>query len=624
MCGIAGIVSLRDAPTTPGVRDAVQAMIDVQAHRGPDGEGIWQADVGPAVVALGHRRLSIIDLSSGGNQPRSSADDRYVITYNGELYNYLELRAELRQLGCEFVSQSDTEVVVHAIATWGEAAFERFNGMWALACVDTVRKVLLLSRDRFGEKPLYVYRRDDALYFSSEIKGILVGSGDRFRVHLPAVWRFLAQSLLQAQHETFFEGITEVPAGHVVEIAFGRGDLRMGAPRSYWAPSGTPPRGTEAELAHIVRETFVDAVRLRLRSDVPVGVLLSGGIDSSAITAAMHALEPGKLQIISATSADPRVNEEPYVDIVTERLGCEVHKVRLDPDPARAFGDIEHAVWHNDEPIGGLSSVAHLLLMRKAKELGVTVVLSGQGADESLCGYLKYAAFHLQQLHRERRYAALARECGWHLLPPWSYLTDFRWADAKRYLPARLQPAEIGIVGPAFHDGRWDLPIGLGEDGVRGRQLLDLMRYSVPALTHYEDRMSMAVSREIRLPYLDHRFVDLFVALPVEAKLRRGWSKWLFRKAMEPLLPPAITWRRDKKGFTTPIDTWLRREWRERVRSLFAGDMVSASLGLVDADRVRQRYAAYCEGTGRSWVFKDVFNPLAIELWARRFQTSLN
>jgi asparagine synthase (glutamine-hydrolysing) len=150
------------------------------------------------------------------------------------------------------------------------------------------------------------------------------------------------------------------------------------------------------------------------------------------------------------------------------------------------------------------------------------------------------------------------------------------------------------------------------------------MRYSVPALTHYEDRMSMAVSREIRLPYLDHRFVDLFVALPVEAKLRRGWSKWLFRKAMEPLLPPAITWRRDKKGFTTPIDTWLRREWRERVRSLFAGDMVSASLGLVDADRVRQRYAAYCEGTGRSWVFKDVFNPLAIELWARRFQTSLN
>jgi asparagine synthase (glutamine-hydrolysing) len=626
MCGIAGFVSHHRAACKEDARNIINRMMDVQIHRGPDGDGLWLGDSGPAIIGLGHKRLSIIDLSQGGDQPRTSSCGRYVLTYNGELYNYIELRAELQRLGCVFRTRSDTEVVLQALIAWGTGAFERFNGMWALAFLDTHRHVVVLSRDRFGEKPLYLYEATDRVFFSSEVKAVLAGSGQQFRVHLPAVARFVTQSLLDAQPESFFEGVAQVPAGHFVEVAYGKGRPSVGAAQSYWSLDESLPHLKQPELEEWVRDLFLDSVRLRLRSDVPVGVLLSGGIDSSAITAAVGAIAPERdVQVISAVSDDPRVSEEGFVDLMARHCGRSVHKIRLHADAAGAMDLISDATWHNDEPIGGFSSVAYYLMMSAAKDLGLKVILSGQGADESLCGYRKYMFFNLQQLCRDRQTGTLFSECASHLLPPWTMLRGFRAGDAKRYLPASMHIRPT-ILGEAFPEGSrmHELPVGLGVCGLRARQVSDLLKYSVPTLTHYEDRMSMAMSREVRLPFLDHRLVSLFVQLPMRYKIRRGWSKWLFRKALAPLLPREIAWRRDKNPFMTPAATWLRGAWREPIERIFSSPMVSASLGLVDQEAVRRMYSSYCRNTYGGWSSTDVFNPLALELWARRFKPYLN
>lgn len=626
MCGIAGFVGPRQSVCKEQARIIVSRMMDLQTHRGPDGAGLWLSESGPATVGIGHRRLSIIDLSQGGGQPCTSSCGRYVLTYNGELYNYIELRAELQRAGCVFSTRSDTEVVLQALVTWGAAAFERFNGMWALAFLDSHSHVVMLSRDRFGEKPLYLYQLTDRVFFSSEIKAVLAGSGDQFRVHLPAVARFVTQSLLDAQPESFFAGVTQVPAGHYLEINYSCGLPSVGPTQSYWSFDESLPHLTQPGLEEWVRHLFLDAVRLRLRSDVPVGVLLSGGVDSSAITAAVRAIEPGSdVQTISAVSDDARFSEEDFVDVMARHCGREVHKLRLDANAELAMGQMSDAIWYNDEPIGGFSTVAYYLLMRAARELGVKVLLSGQGADESLCGYRKYIFFNLQRLWHERKAGALLSGCGSHLLPPWSLLRGFNTGDAARYFPASMHRDQT-VLGEAFRGGSREhqLPVGLGWEGVRARQVSDLLTYSVPALTHYEDRMSMAMSREVRLPFLDHRLVSLFVRLPMEYKIRRGWSKWLFRKALAPLLPREIAWRRDKNPFMTPAANWLRGAWREPIQRIFDSPMVSVSLGLIDQKALRMIYSAYCRNRFGGPSLADVFNPLALELWARRFQEYLH
>jgi asparagine synthase (glutamine-hydrolysing) len=453
------------------------------------------------------------------------------------------------------------------------------------------------------------------------MKAICVGSRDRFRVHLPAAGRFLGQSLLDAQDETFLEGITQVPAGHnlVIHLHETRG-IRLDRPRPYWNLPRDVMDLTEDQAIEYGRSLFTDAVRLRLRSDVPVGVLLSGGLDSSSIAAMVRRLQPaGQPAFVSAVSDVFEYNEEPFAELTSLHLGNYLHKVRLNPEPESAFAAIEGATWHNDEPIGGFSTVAHHMLMKKARDLGVTVLLSGQGADESLCGYLKYVPFYFQQLARERRVGTLATEALVQLRPPWPFLSEFKLGEAKRYLRPVFRHKHDDILGASFKDRSWELDLSLGRSGLAGRQIADLERFSVPALTHYEDRMSMAASREVRLPFLDHRLVALFVGLPDRFKLRRGWRKWILRQMMSPYLPSQITWRRDKKGFANPVGFWLRDAWRPHVDAIFQEGMVSAKLGLVDLPRLQARYRAYCENKMAGWEASDIFNPLSLEIWARRF-----
>jgi asparagine synthase (glutamine-hydrolysing) len=266
---------------------SLSRMVAAQRHRGPDGEGQWLGRVGEFNVLLGHLRLAILDLTDAGRQPMYLPDGSHGIVYNGEVYNYRELRTELEALGVCFMTNCDTEIVLWALATWGEDAISKFNGMWAFAWIDTRRAQLVLSRDRFGVKPLYVYKNRDALFFASEIKSILVGSGEKFAVNARVAGRYIEQSLLGAQNETFFEGIESVPAGHNARFDLSKFAPLSIRPRSYWTPITIAERDTEEHYKEEIRNTFLDAVKVRLRSDVPVGVLLSGGVDSSAIAAAM-------------------------------------------------------------------------------------------------------------------------------------------------------------------------------------------------------------------------------------------------------------------------------------------------------------------------------------------------
>lgn len=603
-------------------------MLDVQKHRGPDSRGSWRGRVQGLDVGLGFCRLKILDLSDAANQPMLSADSRYVLIFNGEIYNYLELRAELTTAGAQFRTRGDTEVLLQALIAWGPGALSRMNGMWALVLLDRVTGEAVLSRDRFGIKPLYTYFDGNRLFVASEIKAILAGTQGRFAIAANAANAYLRQALLCTGSATFFAGIEEFPAGHTAIFAVE--DIAAGRhfhPQRYWTIPTEPSNDvSESALMESVRETFLDAVNLRLRSDVPVGVLLSGGTDSSSIAAAVHRLYPARLDIklISAVAGDGTRDEEPFINAVAKYLQRDVDKVTLDFHPSDALRLLAEVSWFNDEPVGNFSTVAHYLLMKRARELGVTVLLSGQGADEMLCGYKKYLGFYLQELIAGGHWLTAARVLA-GFVGNGTVLPQVTYQEAKRYLPRAWRLSESDIRGPALREVDGWIHLGLNGGGVLERQAADLEKLSVPALVHYEDRMSMAAAREIRLPFLDYRFVSLLSPLPVEFKLRSGWTKWILRRAMQPLLPDEIVWRKDKQHFIVPQNDWLRRELRQEIEKLLKTDWITEALGLIDRAKFRARYDAYIQQPAASGrlSFKDIFDPIALELWARQFENHL-
>jgi asparagine synthase (glutamine-hydrolysing) len=305
-------------------------------------------------------------------------------------------------------------------------------------------------------------------------------------------------------------------------------------------------------------------------------------------------------------------------------LGRPVNKVRLDIDAQSALRLLTEVCWFNDEPVGGFANVAHYLLMKRAREMGITVILSGQGADETFCGYRKFLGFHLQHLVRSGHWLQAARD----LMQFWrqgTVVNQFSWHEAKRYLP-RLSAASLQEVGGPALAGYTPVATGLpSRADVRARQIADVRRFSVPILTHYEDRMSMAWSREVRTPFLDYRLVEAAIAMPVGLKLNSGWTKYVLRKAMQPLLPDRITWRRDKQNFVNPQSEWLKRELRPAVLDIFHGDSMIFKLGLLARAPLVALYERYCQQASEGGIvsFKEIFQPLALEMWLRNYQKSI-
>jgi asparagine synthase (glutamine-hydrolysing) len=617
MCGIFGLWS--DAPVDPCL--AARALTTLR-HRGPDDHGAlgWDGagpvrltrdagELGGSRVLLAHRRLSILDLSEAGWQPMATPDGRYSLIFNGEIYNFVELRAELEAAGHVFRSHSDTEVLLQAWAKWGPQVLPRLVGMFAFAVLDTQARRLYLARDPFGIKPLYYARWQGGFAFASEIKALLelpgVGRGARAsRLH-----EYLRGGGTDFGGETLFAGVDQLPAAHWVELPVdGPAEPR---PRPYWRldPEARADLSFDA-AAERLRELFLDSVRLHLRSDVTVGAALSGGIDSSAIVAAMRHVQPGvELHTFTFVADDPTVSEERWADVAHGAAGTVAHKVT--PAPGELAAELDDLIRTQDEPFASTSIYAQQRVFRLAREAGITVMLDGQGADEMLAGYWPFLLARIGSLVSGGRLlgaASLLRNSARLSHVPARALL---LSAAGMAVPERLRPlARRASRSHARHqsvglDRRW-LAERAGEPAVPGvprgrgmlrRNLLHSVDYGLPALLRYEDRNSMAHSIESRVPFLTAPLAEFVFSLPEEYLIDgNGVTKSVFRRAMRGIVPDAILDRRDKVGFATPEARWLGslRGWVDEVLS---PDALRA-VPVLDADAVRATWEQAREGTG--------------------------
>jgi len=590
-------------------------MLECLAHRGPDGVGQVIRD---GRVGLGHRRLAIIDRSDEAAQPMRSAAGSEV-TLNGEIYNYVELRAELASGGAIFRTSSDTEVLLAAYDRWGIDCLQRLNGMFAFALYDPSRRTVFLARDRFGEKPLYYHRTADGTFlFASEIKALLVSPDVSARVEARSVYRFLRHKLTELEPATFFEGIVALPPAHYLEVGVDDGQQVL---RRYWRLDGSvqDPR-PHGELVTAYRDLLEESIEIRLRADVAVGSSLSGGLDSSAVVGHLGLGRHVERQhTFSARFPGWRLDEGRYIADVVALSGARSHEVEPVPDPT----DLERVVWHQDQPFGSLSIYAQWAVMRLARDEDVTVLLDGQGADETLAGYHFYFAALFRYLLRTGRWLALLREMrafsaahGQARLRALAFYTlpesAARFARSLRRGPgvsaafARTQ-ATLATARAASPRFRTDL------DETLASTLTETM---LPGLLRYADRNSMAFGREVRLPYLDHRLVELAFSLPWDMKLHSGQTKRVLREAMSAYLPDSVKARRDKIGYAPPQAAWLRGPLREWAEDLLASQRF-AEREWNDAPEVRAMWRTFRDGNDEAEA--DVWRFLSVEAWARSF-----
>jgi asparagine synthase (glutamine-hydrolysing) len=579
VCGIFGIVARRGA-VDPALLDR---GTDAVAHRGPDGRGtLVRGNVG-----LGHRRLSILDTSAAGAQPMRHASAPLFLVFNGEIYNYLELRVELAAAGHVFHTGTDTEVVLAAYQAWGRRCVERFNGMWAFALLDETAGQLFCSRDRFGVKPLFWIDTPDAFAFGSEMRQLLPLLPRRTG-HAGAVRDFLASGLSDHfEDEAWVRGVWQLAPGCSLVLDL-KPDLKLdpagGAPRverHYTIHAAAQAPASPADAAGQLQALLLDAVKLRLRSDVRVGTCLSGGLDSSAIATQAAALQPAaaeRFRAITAISELPENSEEPYARQVVERAALEWIAVR--PSGADFEAALDEAVQTQEVPFGGPSVVMQHFVMQAARAHGVSVLLDGQGADECWLGYDRHAALWLRERAR-RGLGALLGACREGLAQQ-GHLTLPRLAGL---LAAPWLPGAVGLGMTARYPGlrqALQLPAAwsqylrqLGDP--RATQAMDLSRTSLPMLLRYADRSSMHHGVEVRLPFLDWRVVELSLATPVAFKFHQGWSKWPLRQAAAARLPQDVAWRKRKLGFEAPDRLWLQA-LRPRMKSAVAASPMLADL----------------------------------------------
>jgi asparagine synthase (glutamine-hydrolysing) len=633
MCGIAGILS-----SEPMRLGAVIRMTEVQRHRGPDDLGYVFIDGQSSVftqssadssraemarLALGHRRLSILDRSSAGRQPMSTQGDRYWISYNGEVYNYLELRQELQLMGFRFSTGTDTEVILSAYVAWGTSCFARFNGMWGMAIWDGRRRQLILSRDRLGVKPLYYVNLPHLLLFSSEIKGLLASNYVSPQLDQGVAIDYLKWATVNHDQRTFFKGIHSFPAGHFAEIDWDQPTEWKAEP--FW--SLTAPEHAASismnDASDRFHEVFSDAVAKRMRSDVPVGSCLSGGLDSSAIVCVANLLgmsDRKEFHTFTSCSPDPRFDERQWSDLVNVAVGATPHHVM--PEPHRFLEDLEAVLWHQEEPFTSASMYAQWLVMSEARRAKVPVLLDGQGADEALCGYRKFYVFYLQELVQAHRWKQFLVELGQLLLHGDRGI--LRWREGRRYLPSRLQSRLWSLRNLLRSEMRksWEMStLQLsGRRSVAERQVIDLLRFSLPALLRYEDRNSMAWSVETRVPFLDYRLVEFLISLPVSRKLARGRTKALMREGLKGVVPQQILDRRDKVGFVTSQEAWMKQEWSSAILHRFSSKHFRLA-GFLRQESLVESFRAYMAGS-RSVSQNDLFRVFILDAWMERFHVA--
>lgn len=561
MCGIAGIVSKTTDLTL--VRKAAAVL----QHRGPEGEGFFTNEAG--TVALGHRRLRILDLSAAAAQPMTFAN-RYTVVYNGELYNYLELREELVKKGCSFQSHSDTEVLLAAYATYGKECLQKFDGAFAFAIWDEKEQILFLARDRFGEKPFFFFQDDDRFVFASEMKA-LWQMGIAKAVNRSLLYNFLTIGYTTNPadpYETFYNGIHKLPAAHCATYSLQTNEVTT---EQYWQPYVAVNHNiTEADAVYQFGQFFHDSIRKRLRSDVAIGTSLSGGLDSSSVAAfcAGETASQYTHNCFTASFAGFEKDETHFALMVAKQFGLHHFSTTIRDEEVVSL--MQKVTAQQEEPFSSASVLVQYKVFELAKQHGVTVLLDGQGADETLAGYHKYYRWWWQELYRQKRLRKSEEQKAAQAL---GIKEGFGWKNKiAALLPEfsasilQSQKAKKAFQHPdlnrefAFENKRSFYYATPTSFDLNGALYYNTFVNGLEELLRFADRNSMAHSVEVRLPFLQHQLVEFLFTLPPHFKIHGGWTKWLLRKAVDDKLPKEIVWRKEKVGYEPPQKQWMQNK----------------------------------------------------------------
>lgn len=547
MCGITGIIAKDNKAID---KQMFRSLNDLVSHRGPDSEGFFfQGN-----VALGHRRLSILDLSDDGIQPMQY-QDKFTISYNGEIYNYIEIREELKGKGYYFKSGTDTEVILASYAEWGTNCVQKFNGMWAFAIHDNTNNTIFLSRDRFGIKPLYYCETDHFFAFGSEIKQLLPLQEKR-KANIPIVLDYLMFSFEDHTDQTFFTGINKLDQSHNLIFDLEKLTYKI---EKYYDLTGRPDEKTSVED---FRSTLNDAIKLRMRSDVKVGTSLSGGLDSSIITAIASREWFDKTGVpftaIHAKSTQKSSDESQMAEEVA--IKSKASLVTIVPIVSDFRNYLDEVIYTQEEPFGSTSIFMQYFLMSQAKEKGCIVMLDGQGGDEILLGYPKYFGFYLKSLPFFKIPKALAGILKNTNLNFFSLAVSILFFSSYLVRSIRIRKKFSFIKKEIYKKAHFDFL----KKSFRTHASLDSMQISeiystqLPHLLKYEDKNSMRHSIETRLPFLDYRVIECALSLPYDLKIKDGWTKFALREMGQGILPDGIVWRKDKMGFESPQRDWIK------------------------------------------------------------------
>jgi asparagine synthase (glutamine-hydrolysing) len=646
MCGIAGIYNLNQKPVD---QERLVAMTKIIRHRGPDDEGYLlvntssdnmlhchnsdtlreiQATTKPipndftANLAFGFRRLSIIDISPKGHQPMSNGDGSIWIVFNGEIFNYIELRDELKSLGHNFVSKSDTEVIIKSYEQWGEACLNRFNGMWAFALWDNQSKTMFCARDRFGVKPFNYYFDGNSFIFGSEVKQILEWPIEK-TINQDVIFKsFAIGGFLHNSNTTYFDKIKILPHSHYIIIKNNQLEIK----RYY---DLNPAQFETSKLPFTdaceqYRDLFTDAVKLRMRSDVEVGSTLSGGLDSSAIVSIATGFTPKQFKTFTSYyTHDPKFDERKWAELVVNKTNSISHYVSANAE--QVMEDIGKITWHHDYPIPGSSPIAQYYVMQLTHNNNVTVLLDGQGSDEILGGYM----------HTFYRYYA-------------DLITQFRWGKFIKEYPSYLAHIDKGStiskilktnlsllfsektlyrneacfafnpLSVKYHsDMDFSEIRNLKSSRVSNFLYNQIMSTSIQTLLHFEDRNSMAHSIESRVPFLDYRFVEFAFSLPAPYKLHKNFGKYIHREALKTIVPSEIMERKDKLGFLAPGEFyWMRNEMKNYYLTMLQSPSFR-NREIFDHKLIESEYQKYLRGNNTN--ARGLWMIMALEIWFRKF-----
>lgn len=603
MCGINGF-NWNDSTK-------INLMNKITKHRGPDDEGIFIRNG----ISLGHVRLSIIDLSDAGHQPMSNENDTIWITYNGEIYNFCELKKHLLEKGHVFKSKTDTEMIIHAYEEYGFDCVNKFNGMWSFCIYDETKNILFLSRDRFGIKPLYYYFNDKEFIFSSEIKGILAHDIE-IKPDKEIVFDFLYYNMSDHNENTFFKNIKRlIPSNNLVF------NLKTKAIQLHKYYDLEQKITNERYNSREIKDLFYDSVKNTLVSDVPVGSCLSGGIDSSSIALAMNNTNGIKIKTFSMVFPGKKIDESRYQKEINGLINSDPYSIS--PMPDELINDLYDLISTQEEPFAGTSVYGQYRVMKLAKDNDMKVLLDGQGADEIFAGYHYFLGFYYYELLKNLRILKFIKEIkGYYTktgsILPLSYLF-------MRILPVSLKKLFFNrykntFISESFikdyeyrKDVRWYI------SSLNDALTQSILNYSLPHLLRFEDKNSMRFSIESRVPFLDYRLVEYALSIPTNYKIHDGITKYSFRKAIEKL-PASIRCRFDKIGFSTPEDNWLRNERvKEYVLSIIDSESFK-NREFWDFSKVKNMYERILTGKYSKWfVGTDIWRCICVELWMRIF-----